>query len=128
MVMTTTAERDEAAIAWLVHSAEPGIALQSRRDLRGELVEVDSKLVMRGAAARTLVEGQQSDGGFGGHPYAKWTGAHWRLLTLIDLGLSGRDRRAQAAVDPVLDWLLGDAHMAGIKTISGRTRRCASQE
>src|SRR3954454_23706183 len=128
MHRTAPTERDEQATAWLIQSDEPGIALQAQGDLSAKPTRLDPDEVLRGRAARTLLDGQQPDGGFGGHPYDKWTGAHWRLLTLVDLGLSGPDEHATAAVEPVLSWLLGERHLTGIKTISGRTRRCATQE
>jgi hypothetical protein len=54
---------------------------------------------------RALLEGQQVDGGFGVHPYRKWTGAHWRLVSLVELEAPSRDARLHAALETVLDWL-----------------------
>ena len=42
-----------------------------------------------------LLSGQRVDGGFGVHPYTKWTGAHWRLVSMVELGVQGRNRAAQ---------------------------------
>src|SRR2546430_9791659 len=52
-----------------------------------------------------LLEGQRADGSFGVHPYTKWTGAHWRLVSLAELGVPGRSRAARAAANTVLDWI-----------------------
>ena len=30
-----------------------------------------------------------------GHPYKKWQGAHWRLLSLVELGVTQDDDRAR---------------------------------
>lgn len=61
------------------------------------------------------------------HPYKKWQGAHWRLLSLVELG-DVDDARELAMLDRVLDWLTGAGHRRGLRTIAGRARRCASQE
>src|SRR6266581_89132 len=37
-----------------------------------------------------------------GHPYKKWQGAHWRLLSLVELGLTEADDRIVGAVNRVL--------------------------
>ncbi len=54
---------------------------------------------------RVLLAGQQPGGGFGVHPYRKWTGAHWRLVSLVELGVPAGEPRAMAALETVLDWL-----------------------
>jgi hypothetical protein len=43
-----------------------------------------------------LLPGQRGDGGFGVHPYRKWTGAHWRLVSLVELFLTHRLFRSLA--------------------------------
>ncbi len=77
---------------------------------------------------QALLEGQQADGGFGCHPYRKWTGAHWRLVSLIELGLPARDPRGLAAAEQVLVWLGGDDCRSHIKALDGRVRVHASME
>jgi hypothetical protein len=67
-------------------------------------------------------------GGFGVHPYKKWDGAHWRLVSLVELGIPAHEPRAVAAADQVLQWLTGESHRSKIKAIDGRVRRCGSQE
>ncbi len=59
---------------------------------------------------RTLLAGQQPDGGFGRHPYAKWGGAHWRLVSLVELGVPPGEPRCVAAAATVLAWLTGSGH------------------
>jgi len=61
-----------------------------------------------------------------GHPYKKWLGAHWRLLSLVDLGLTETDDRIVGAVDRVLQWLLNPRRKT--PRISGRYRQCASMD
>ena len=57
------------------------------------------------ALVRTLLLGQCRDGGFGVHPYRKWAGAHWRLVSLVELGIPAGEQRALRAADTVLDCL-----------------------
>src|SRR2546429_4979252 len=61
-----------------------------------------------------------------GHPYKKWQGAHWRLLSLVELGLTDADDRIAGAVDRVLRWLLNPRRKT--PQISGRYRQCASMD
>lgn len=61
---------------------------------------------MSGPKVTALLDGQQADGGFGGDPYRKWTGAHWRLVSLAELGVPPGDPRVVRAVDHVLSWLV----------------------
>jgi hypothetical protein len=118
----------KAAIDWLMSSDEPGIRYQARRDLLDEDRASDAKAIMKGPKVRALLAGQESNGGFGGHPYRKWAGAHWRLVSLVELGVPPGDRRVLAAAETVLNWLTGPVHRRSVKTVNGLTRRCASQE
>jgi len=61
-----------------------------------------------------------------GHPYKKWQGAHWRLLSLVELGLTEADDRIVGAVNRVLQWLLNPRRTT--PEISGRYRQCASMD
>jgi hypothetical protein len=123
---TTTADR--SAIAWLLTSNEPGIRLQVRRDLLGEQIVHPVEPVLDGPRMRALFDGQTADGGFGGHPYRKWAGAHWRLVSMVELGVPVGEPRALAAAETVLEWLAGHTHRDRVQIIAGHARRCASQE
>ena len=72
-----------------------------------------------------LLSGQRSDGGFGVHPYSKWRGAHWRLVSLVELGVPSTSRPARAAANTMLDWIAAPSQPIVIK---GRERRHASME
>ena len=122
--MTVTA----SALDWLLDSDEPGIVFQAKRDLLDEADPAEAAHVLEGPLVRGLLAGQRADGGFGGHAYAKWGGAHWRLVSLVELGVPAGEPRCAAAADTVLAWLTGKGHRAGIRTIDGLTRRCGSQE
>ncbi len=121
------------AVDWLLRSRDPAIRYLTLVDVVGE--PEDSPAVRRGRAeilrsprVRALLAGQRADGGFGVHPYKKWNGAHWRLVSLVDLGVTGDDPRLRAAAEGVLRWLQGDTHRGRIVRINGLWRRCASQE
>jgi hypothetical protein len=117
----------DAAVDFLLASKEPAIRFLARRDVLGEDVQPDPDEILSGPLVRGLLSGQQRDGGFGGHPYKKWGGAHWRLVSLVELS-APPDERVLAAVEPVLAWLTGDGHRKRIPVIDGLTRRCGSQE
>lgn len=107
------------AIERLLESPEPAIRRLARRDLLGEESAED---VLSGELVQALLVDR------GVHPYGKWSGAHWRLVSLVELGIPAQEPRAVAAAETVLAWLTGTSHRANIPTVAGRVRRCASQE
>jgi hypothetical protein len=116
------------AVDWLLSSGEPAIVIQTRRDVLGEDAPLDPEAILSGPLVGALLAGQQPDGGFGVHAYAKWQGAHWRLVSLVELAVPPGEPRAVRAAETVLDWLTGQGHRARIEAIDGLVRRCASQE
>jgi hypothetical protein len=125
-------ERTAAAVAWLLSSDEPAVRHLTRRDLLGdrdsEAAAADAARVLDGPKVRALLAGQQPDGGFGVGPYTKWTGAHWRLVSLVELAAPAGEPRLEAAASTVLDWLTSRSHRRRAQVVDGLTRRCASQE
>ncbi|MDQ3163902.1 MAG: hypothetical protein M3Q92_13940 [Actinomycetota bacterium] len=85
----------EAAVEWLLSSDEPGIRLLAKRDLLDEANPEEESLVLDGPSVRALLDGQRADGGFGVHPYGKWQGAHWRLVSLVELGVPVGEPRCE---------------------------------
>ena len=67
-----------------------------------------------------LLAGQLADGSFGCHPYRKWTGAHWRLVSLVELGLPPGHADGVAAAETVLNWIASPSES---RVIAGRERR-----
>ena len=123
----------DPAIDWLLDSGDPSIhylTLIEILDQPPDSKEVESarKQIPKGPIVKKLLSGQRADGGFGVHPYQKWAGAHWRLVSLVELGIPSGFRPAVKATDLVLKWLLGEAHLSNVPKINGRYRRCASQE
>ena len=72
-----------------------------------------------------LLSGQRADGGFGVHPYSKWAGSHWRLVSLVEVGVPAGNRAAHAAANDVLRWIAAPSRPI---VIAGRERRHASME
>src|SRR5688500_18813044 len=119
---------DPAVLHWLLASREPAIRRLVRRELLDEPAPDDEGDTLHGPIVRTLLKGQKADGGFGVNVYGKWSGAHWRLVSLVELGIPAGEPRAVAAAETVLDWLTGASHRANVPVIEGLARRCGSQE
>ena len=98
----------------------------TRRDLLSERADQDAGQVLAGAKVAALLSGQQPDGGFGVHPYRKWTGAHWRLVSLTELAIPPQEPRAVAAAGHVLAWLASPGRR--VRRIGGLARAHASIE
>jgi hypothetical protein len=118
----------DRSIEWLLASDEPAVRVITKRELLDQDGSENKDRVAQGAKARALLAGQQADGGFGVHPYRKWNGAHWRLVSLAELEIPSGYHPAVAAAETVLDWLPSGDHRSRIQIIDGLTRRCASQE
>ena len=75
-----------------------------------------------------LLRGLSRD--YGAHPYGKWRGAFWRLMSLVDLGVLPGHRGAVAAARDSLDWIASPRRLSTIhrRRIDGRVRRCATQD
>lgn len=119
-------QHTKAAVEWLVQSDEPAIRIMSRRDLLGEEPEGDPAEILAGAKVTALLSDQRPDGGFGVSFYRKWTGAHWRLISLTELEVPPLDPRAIAAAETVLTRLQPGRRR--VTVIDGLPRRCASIE
>lgn len=140
--------RNDPAIQFLLHSPDPSIRYFALTDLldvspRSREVAAARRDIPNGARVQALlaeptVRERKTNrmfathpGSFGDHPYKKWNGAHWRLVSLVELGIPANTRRAHTAADQVLTWLTSDDHrgrMRNLQRIDGRWRRCASQE
>lgn len=126
--MTAAEPSSTSAVEWLLASSEPAIRYLAGRDLLDKESPDDASRVLEGPKVQALLSGQRPDGSFGVHPYQKWTGAHWRLVSLVELAIPAGEPRAVAAAQTVLDWLTADEYRASIPTLEGLTRSHASKE
>jgi hypothetical protein len=62
------------------------------------------------------------------HPYLKWSGSHWRLVALADLGAQPSAAELDKGVTQVLGWLTGPEHRKVRRLRSGLPLPHASQE
>jgi hypothetical protein len=117
----------------LLRAEEPVIRCRALTELAGAPADDPRAVEARrqiaaGPIVRRLLDGLGVENADAPHPYSKWRGAHWRLVSLMDLGVPSDLPGMRAAMEPILGWLLGQAHRSNIPTIDGLPRRCASQE
>ena len=123
----------DPAVEWLLSSEDPSVRFLTLTEVlglsaRSPRVRAARERILDGPKVRALFRGQKKDCGFGVHPYGKWTGAHWRLVSLVELAVPPGEPRALAALDEDLRWLASPTRLARFKPLDGRVRRCASQE
>jgi hypothetical protein len=117
----------------LLSSEEPSVRFKVLVNVLGRKLESAEikKLqeeIRKSTRVKLLLSERRKDGKIPVHPYAKWYGAHWVLATLADIGYPSDDKSLIPLREQVLAWLFSEKHKKHIKTIDGRTRRCASQE
>jgi hypothetical protein len=126
-------ERDPA-VRWLLTSDDPSIRYLTLTEVLGlspgrGRARAAAADVLEGPRMRALLGGQREDGDFGVHPYRKWTGAHWRLISMVDLAIPAEEPRAIAAAETVLKWFgRANASPGHVREVRGRFRACASME
>src|SRR3989442_5589824 len=116
---------DDETVEWLLRSKNPSVRYFALKDMLDEpnnstRLQAEQAKIPRGPFVRGLLSGQQADGGFCVHPYSKWTGAHWRLVSLVELGIPKGHPGAVKMAGQVLEWLAGQKHRDGIKKVQGR--------
>src|SRR5439155_16183745 len=115
-----TSRKVDPGLGFLLASGEPVVrhaALVDLLDRPHDDAEVSAARagIDSGRIVAGLLAGQREDGGFGGHPYQKWGGAHWRLVSLMDLGVPPDTPGMREAAATVLRWLGGrHAHNASV--------------
>jgi hypothetical protein len=120
-------------IQMLMNSHEPSIRHKAFVNLLGndpdsaEALEYQRQ-VKKSDRVKMLLSERNSSGEIPYHPYKKWSGAHWVLSVLADLGYPPGDESLSPLKYQVYDWLFSEKHQDSIKSINGRVRRCASQE
>jgi len=129
-----------AVVDWLLDAAFPTVRRLALVRVLGrstddpEVLDLEERLADDPWVA-TMLSGQWREGAKGRvrvHPYKKWGGAHWRLVTLAEMGVSVRTPGARGPIEEafaeVAAWLLAPQHVRRVPPIDGRFRRCGSQE
>jgi hypothetical protein len=117
----------------LLNSDEPSVRFKVLVNVLGRKLEsAEIKKIQdeikSSPRVKLLLSERRRDGKIPFHPYRKWYGAHWVLATLADIGYPSGDKSLIPLREQVLAWFFSEEHRKHIKTIDGRTRRCASQE
>jgi hypothetical protein len=123
----------EPILAQLLASDEPSLRWKARVGILGEDPDAPALRTLReeirtSPRVAALLAGRTSGGTIPGDIYRKWTGAHWVLTTLADLGYPPGDAALAPMVDQVCAGWLSSRHVDAVPVINGRPRRCASQE
>ena len=126
--------KSDPGVNWLLHSKDPSVRYFTLTDVLGksensDLVLEARRQIPRGGRLRALLSGERSDGGFGVHWYRKWSGAHWRLVSAVELGVPPSDKVALKASNYVLAGLTGKGGWEGPRPrkIDGLWRSHASE-
>ena len=111
----------DPAVAWLLEEGDPAVRALARRELVDCPTPADA--AMSSPLVRTLLTDPART-----HPYAKWSGAHWRLVSLVELGVPAGQPEAVEVCDMVLSHWASPQRLAQVPVVNGLARRCASQE
>ena len=111
----------DSTVALLLDEADLAVRAMTHRDPLGHPVPPDAAL--KSPVVRALLTDPLPT-----HPYAKWSGAHWRLVSLVELGIPTGQPDAVMVCDRVLTYWADRERLAQVRRIAGRVRRCASQE
>ena len=103
----------------------------------------ERKAIKASPRAKALLSHKSRNGHTKNYVYAKYTGPHWALVDLADIGYPPGDQSLEPIRDQVYDFWLSPSHMKertvdreaaryksspGVPIMDGRARRCASQE
>ena len=113
----------EPALAWKLAVNVEGHDLDSKAARKAAKTVKESELV------RGLLKGRLPSGRTRHQAYFKWSGSHWLLAVLADLGYPPGDESLRPMMEQTFDtWLSEDHVRKHLRVIDGRTRRCCSQE
>lgn len=119
------------SVQWLLHSRDPSIRYLALTEILlkdpGSREAVEGReQIARGDKVKKLLENQNADGGFGKNPYRKWTGAHWRLVSLVNLAVPEDNPHVLNMAEHVLDWIYGRGVRGQFPVKNNRARMHAS--
>ena len=119
-------------LARLLASPEPSLRFKALTGVLGRAPDDPALAPLRQEIAsspcvQALLSGRAGDGTIPSSTYRKWTGAHWVLTDLADLGYPPGDDGLWPLVDQNLDSWTG-RHAPRVDVSQERPRRCASQE
>ena len=119
----------EQVVARLLASDEPSVRYKVRVGVFGENPDSRAMRALRREIAdsprvRALLSQRSADGKIPGGPYRKWTGSHWVLTMLADLGYPEDDSSLRPMIEQGVSWAMRQT----ARVVEGRARRCASQE
>src|SRR5439155_14726672 len=107
---------DDAAIAAMLESEEPSIRYRALTGVLGEpetsaKAREEREQIRRSPRVARLLSGRNAEGRIPGSPYQKFTGAHWVLALLADLGYPPGDGSLLPLRDQVYDCWLSPRHV-----------------
>jgi hypothetical protein len=117
----------------LLNSKEPSIRFKvltkvlNKNSESYEIKELQEE-IRSSKLVKSILSERKKDGKIHYRPYAKWYGAHWVLTYLADNGYPPGDESLIPLREQIYKWLFSHEHEKKIISISGRVRRCASQE
>jgi hypothetical protein len=122
---------EAAVLDWLLASDEPAVRHRALTELLDrahddrEVIEA-RRAIPRGSLVSALLTGLQPGGDALSDPYRKFSGSHWRLVSLADLRFPAGDARLEPALDTELAWAMTRGTPA--RPVRGLHRNHASQE
>jgi hypothetical protein len=132
------ADAGAGLIEQLLGSEDPTLAYRARVLAGSPVEEAPETLELRAGIAHSpraaaLLSHRDRDGTIRLHPYAKWQGPHWTLVSLALLDYPPGDLSLVPLREQVYGWLLSRQHLRPSSTVTyadqpDRVRRCASQE
>jgi hypothetical protein len=125
--------RTNTLIETLLKSNEPSVRFKTLVNVLGKKTDAPQvrklqEQIKSSPRVKKLLSERDRSGEIPSHPYKKWYGAHWVLAMLAEIGYPPGDLSLVPLREQVYEWLFSEKHQKGIKTLQGRTRRCASQE